>query len=702
MCFSGEHSNLPKTKYFFKKCFDSNQPSVFHFFCKSCSLYIGNYDELKLRQGDERCVKCSVCASENSLEKLNNGNFFIQLPIRHQLVKKIAEHNILNYDTYSHSNEITDVFDGELYKSLRRKLGNIPLITLTLNTDGVRVYKSKTKASLWPIQMFINEVTPAKRFKTDNIILSGIWFGKDPVFEVYLRQLIEEMNDLEDKKIEIFHNNVVDTVTVRVLLIYTDLPAKSKWIKMKQFNGEFGCTYCHHPGFMVGASTTSKYTVSSEEYRLRTHESTVALMKLHLTTGKESCGVTGVSPLIAFRDYDLIAGTVIDYLHCVLEGMLKTSSLRVKKMRIGGILLFFFHLKLGVTGLVTDLWFDSKNHRQSYYVTPRSQELVEKNISKITPITTFSNKPRPVADKNWWKAHEYKNWLLYYAVPCLKGIMKQTYLDHFTLFSEAIFIFLKARIGPLHFKIATKKLMKFHDDFEKLYGEEYMMHNVHLLRHIPKCVKDCGPLWAYSNFNFESNNGSLVKQVKGTTDVELQVSTKYAFNNVLTNLRNLSPTTTEFIDRCRSMKVKKSKKLGQITLFGSPHKHTLNANHRNVLLQDSDYVMCYYKFFFKNNIYFSSTYLRAKQTNDTVVMLNDKRVGTISLIFECGGKVSLLIKILHVEQVQNFPTHIRKIRPDATDHVVKVSAEEISQKLLLITTAKEQYISELPNQYEGD
>ncbi|KAG4065775.1 hypothetical protein HA402_012453 [Bradysia odoriphaga] len=444
---------------------------------------------------------------------MNGGNFFVELPLRAQLEKKIREHNILEYDTSSTSNCISDIFDGELYKSLRRKIGNVPLITLTLNTDGVRVFKSKKKASLWPIQVFINEVSPMKRFKTDNIILSGIWFGSDPVFELYFKPLIKELNDLEENKINIYSGSEMKIVTVRVLLISSDLPAKAKWMKMKQYNGEFGCTYCHHPGYMVGDSTSSKYILTSEEHSLRTHASTMALMKSYLETGEERFGVIGVSPVIGFKDFDLIRGTVIDYLHCLLEG---------------------------VTSLVADLWFDSKNHREPYYVTPRSQAFVEKNLSCITPMKTFSIKPRPVADKNWWKAHEYKYWLLYYAVPCLNGILKQAYLNHFTFFSEAAFIFLKTSISRSEYQKATKYLMKFHDDFEKLYGEQNMMHNVHLLKHIPKCVSDCGPLWAYSNFNFESNNGSLVKHVKGTTDVERQISTKYAFNNVLASLKNLN------------------------------------------------------------------------------------------------------------------------------------------------------------------
>lgn len=355
-----------------------------------------------------------------------------------------------------------------------------------------------------------------------------------------------------------------------------------------------------------------------------------------------------------------------------------------------------------MTKLVTDLWFDSKNHREPYYVTPRSQVFVERNINAITPLRTFSIKPRPVADENWWKAHEYKYWLLYYAVPCLNGILKQTYLDHFALFSEAIFIFLKTSISLSEYQKATKKLLKFHDDFEKLYGQQNMMHNVHLLKHIPKCVQDCGLMWAYSNFNFESNNGSLVKHVKGTTDVEHQISTKYAFNNVLASLKNVSNTTFNYIERCRSMRVKKSLKVGPITLFGSPHKHRLDANQKTILRRDSDYILAYYKFFYINNVYLSSTYKRAEQTNDTIVILKDKRIGVISLIFRDDEKVSILLKLLHVEPVPKFPVHIKKLCVNVEDEFVTVDAEEIIQKLLLISTRNVNYLSELPNQFEGD
>lgn len=210
------------------------------------------------------------------------------------------------------------------------------------------------------------------------------------------------------------------------------------------------------------------------------------------------------------------------------------------------------------------LWFDSKNNREKYYITPRGRVVVNKNIKAIKPLKTFSISPRTIEEREFWKAHEFKYWLLFYAVPCLTGTMKSIYLNHLTLLSEAIFIFLKSKITAADYTKASNNLYKFVNNFQNLYGEENMMSVVHLLLHLPKCVKDCGPLWAYSNFNFESNNGSLVKYVHGTTDVEHQIASKYAYNNALTCLKKISEPTFNYIDRMKNMRVKKWEKIGQI------------------------------------------------------------------------------------------------------------------------------------------
>lgn len=112
--------------------------------------------------------------------------------------------------------------------------------------------------------------------------------------------------------------------------------------------------------------------------------------------------------------------------------------------------------------------------------------------------------------------------------------------------------------------------------------------------------------------------------------------------------------------------------------------------------------MAYHKLFYGNNIFFSTTYEKAEQTNDTVVILKDKRIGVISLIFEERESVFMILKMLKTERVSNFPAHIKKVCKNKEDNFEKVSAESILQKLLLISTIDECFVTELPNQYEGD
>lgn len=112
--------------------------------------------------------------------------------------------------------------------------------------------------------------------------------------------------------------------------------------------------------------------------------------------------------------------------------------------------------------------------------------------------------------------------------------------------------------------------------------------------------------------------------------------------------------------------------------------------------------MAYNKFFYGNDIFYSVTYKRAEQTDNTVVILKDQRIGIISLIFKETDSVFVLLKMLQTERVPNFPTHIKKICKNNVDVFKKIPAEEILQKLLLISTETESFITELPNQYEGD
>jgi hypothetical protein len=57
-----------------------------------------------------------------------------------------------------------------------------------------------------------------------------------------------------------------------------------------------------------------------------------------------------------------------------------------------------------------------------------------------------------------------------------------------------------------------------------LVGENGCTMNVHSLKHLTTCVRNWGPLWAYSCFTFESFNGQLKARFHGTKSMNFQVT----------------------------------------------------------------------------------------------------------------------------------------------------------------------------------
>ncbi len=71
---------------------------------------------------------------------------------------------------------LTDIHDGSVYLQHMHSDGflrNPNNISLTMNTDGVQVFKS-SGASLWPVYFLVNELPPQLRYRVHIIILVPI------------------------------------------------------------------------------------------------------------------------------------------------------------------------------------------------------------------------------------------------------------------------------------------------------------------------------------------------------------------------------------------------------------------------------------------------------------------------------------------------------------------------------------------------
>lgn len=168
----------------------------------------------------------------------------------------------------------------------------------------------------------------------------------------------------------------------------------------------------------------------------------------------------------------------------------------------------------------------------------------------------------------------------------------------------------------------------------------------------------------------------------------------------MNNSKNKSEEVIQYMDETSNTRVRVSKKLGNITLLGASHRQDLLPAEQVIPAQKS--VVAYNKFFYLNDVFYSAFYKRAKQTNDTVICLNDGRFGQIGVKYEnAENVVYILLKIIFVEAIPG-PSHLKRIIQTQVDTYVTAQAEEIKEKCLVISTSTESYISKLPNRFESD
>ena len=118
------------------------------------------------------------------------------------------------------------------------------------------------------------------------MIIFGIWVHKSKPPMVFFEKIFDQISKLQKKKIVIFNNQF----EIRCHAGLFDLPAKAMILRTKQWNGNFGCVCCFHPGRRIGFTTV--YTINSDrnanpEYPLKTNEDYVEYSKVASDLNKD-------------------------------------------------------------------------------------------------------------------------------------------------------------------------------------------------------------------------------------------------------------------------------------------------------------------------------------------------------------------------------------------------------------------------------
>lgn len=148
---------------------------------------------------------------------------------------------------------------------------------------------------------------------------------------------------------------------------------------------------------------------------------------------------------------------------------------------------------------------------------------MEKRYLSITPNQQIHRLPRAgiLQGSAKPKASEMKSWLLFFSLPCLKGILDEKALEHYSLLVKAAYTLLKPEISENESQECEFDLLKFVCEYEMLYGEEKMTFNVHALLHIAQSVRKSGPMCMNAAFPFESNIYTFKTYINGPNGMDL-------------------------------------------------------------------------------------------------------------------------------------------------------------------------------------
>lgn len=86
-------------------------------------------------------------------------------------------------------------------------------------------------------------------------------------------------------------------------------------------------------------------------------------------------GVVGLSWGFGLPLYDIVRGTVVDYMHCLCEGVIDQLLMQ---------------------------WFDKSNLKKAFYLGS-TVEMISKELTAITPTCDVTRTPRSLADVKDWK-----------------------------------------------------------------------------------------------------------------------------------------------------------------------------------------------------------------------------------------------------------------------------------------------------------
>ncbi len=689
-------TSLHRFRMYFNKL---RNPLKIHNYCSYCLTVIP----------DTNIVHCPNTMCMRTLGKADIS-YFVQVPIIQQLQNFFLRKGFFNslqgrFNRSVPKDSIEDIYDGALYKQyFDEGLLNCPQnISFVFNTDGAPVFKS-SKVSIWPLYLCINELEYKSRMRKEHMLFQGLWFGcQKPAMWTFLKPFWEEMVQL-DKGILCESPDCGSFICRAFLLCGTaDLPARCLLCNSIQYNGAHGCWKCQQKGqtAKVGKGHAHVFPFQTQDPKgpPRTPQNVISDAKLALQqqqSGKKNAvvnGIKGPSWLMFFPKFDIVRGIAIDYMHGVL---------------------------LGVQKLLLKLWFD-KCFQSKPFNFYGKVAIVDSRLMDIRPTLDVTRLPRSVsADIKYWKASEYRCFLLFYGPPVLYGVLDDKRFEHYMLLTNSVYLLLQSSISRIDIEKAEMMLQQFCSQFQHLYDVCYMTLNVHQLLHLADGVRDLGPLYTHSCFSFEDKNGFVLKLIRGTQNIDSQLIAGISFTQKLPELRDkciINGSDEELLYNAldKPHLLKRGEMLSNgIYVLGAMKQKAVNVEefHSPIdylgFVPTSSMFRCFNRIEISGDIVYGTNYGRMQKRNQSTIKYNShgKQFGNVRCFVQYQSDCGKIFNVAFVNKLQCLrfdpEAHIIAVKEEPALEVVPVESIDGNCMLVSYADSAVKYVCEFPNKLESD
>lgn len=343
-------------------------------------------------------------------------------------------------------------------------------IEIVDNIDGLPLFKSSSVA-VWPVLAKIKNLIPSYVF----CVLLTVGPAKPENLD-FLEEYVDEINNLNSVGLHFKGEHYPVTVVAHVC----DTPARNMVKGTKSFHSYFGCDFCESKGVYDGNRMTWPMTTNLRER-------TDGRFRDRLQPQHHKCR----SPFES-SPCDMIMNFPIDFMHQGTGVILKLLKWNI-------------------------LPSDSKGRRRLCRMSSNNVRIMNSRLlalGKCIP-NCFARRPRSTKDLLRYKATELRQLLLYTARVVMNGLMaSDRHFIHLCALSTACSLLVDDRTAKTETQTASNLLQFFCEEAKQLYGDDFMVYNVHCLLHLPRIACEFGSLDSISAFCFENYLGELKRGIR--------------------------------------------------------------------------------------------------------------------------------------------------------------------------------------------